>query len=433
MGELQPGGGAVTIYSFLNHVFFATFDEKAVHMASPEQYVILSSIEQYIFSPRPGEREPPVFRESSNPRVKLLNKGTLACAAKFRSMVPGIVHMWFEDGGAGSFQGALNLGKESTINTYEGHVFYFTDVKRTVEYARFDMKRDLVLYVVRDALSPPPQHLIDHEKREEAFSAEYLARTGRQWRHYFGPDGPRNPPSLFMWPAPEMGHRFTAVSTQGYWTCRGPSSMCQSLEPVEMKLEVISLAPRVFLIENFLSDFECEEIKNIAEPKMSSSTVGNQDAGGAREDSTRTSRNAWVGRKASVVTDSLFGRAEHLLKIERLDNRNTEDMQVVHYKIGQKYDSHHDWGVSGYPESRFVTLLLYLSDMEDADAGGETSFPKGANGLGFKAHAGKGNAILFYNLLEDGNGDDLALHAALPLRKGEKWLSNFWVWDPVRR
>ncbi|KAJ1402328.1 hypothetical protein B484DRAFT_405443, partial [Ochromonadaceae sp. CCMP2298] len=48
----------------------------------------------------------------------------------------------------------------------------------------------------------------------------------------------------------------------------------------------------------------------------------------------------------------------------------------------------------------FVTLLLYLSDMENADAGGETSFPKGANRLGFKAHAGKGNAILFYNLLE---------------------------------
>ena len=44
----------------------------------------------------------------------------------------------------------------------------------------------------------------------------------------------------------------------------------------------------------------------------------------------------------------------------------------------------------------------------------------------------KGNAVLFYNLLEDGNGDDLALHAALPAIEGEKWLANFWVWDPKR-
>ena len=45
----------------------------------------------------------------------------------------------------------------------------------------------------------------------------------------------------------------------------------------------------------------------------------------------------------------------------------------------------------------------------------------------------KGTAVLFYNLLEDGNGDDLALHAALPVIKGEKWLANFWVWDAKRK
>ena len=39
-------------------------------------------------------------------------------------------------------------------------------------------------------------------------------------------------------------------------------------------------------------------------------------------------------------------------------------------------------------------------------------------------------AVLFYNLLADGNGDDLAVHAALPVYQGEKWLANFWVWDP---
>lgn len=105
---------------------------------------------------------------------------------------------------------------------------------------------------------------------------------------------------------------------------------------------------------------------------------------------------------------------------------------MVYYGIGQKYDAHHDWGVSGYAESRYITLLIYLTDMLSDDAGGETSFPKAANGEGLKVRPTKGNAVLFYNLLEDGNGDDLSLHASLPVRHGEKWLANFWVWDPRR-
>ena len=57
---------------------------------------------------------------------------------------------------------------------------------------------------------------------------------------------------------------------------------------------------------------------------------------------------------------------------------------MVHYDIGQRYAAHHDWSVAGYPQSRFLTLLLYLTDMADPEAGGETSFPKAMDGLGFK-------------------------------------------------
>lgn len=41
---------------------------------------------------------------------------------------------------------------------------------------------------------------------------------------------------------------------------------------------------------------------------------------------------------------------------------------------------------------------------EDPPNGGETSFPKGGTGAGFKVKPVKGDAVLFYNLLEDGNG-----------------------------
>jgi prolyl 4-hydroxylase len=189
--------------------------------------------------------------------------------------------------------------------------------------------------------------------------------------------------------------------------CSGSAATCQSKEKVQMELEVASLAPRAFLIPSFLSDFESDAIISLSKPQIKESLVGEINAGGARFSDTRTSKNAWIKRGTDEITETLYRRAADLLQLdEKLlhSNTNAEDMQVVHYQNGQKYDSHHDWGVSGYPESRFITLLLYLTDPVDPDAGGETSFPKGAEGLGFKVTPRKGSAVLFYNLLEDGNG-----------------------------
>ena len=198
---------------------------------------------------------------------------------------------------------------------------------------------------------------------------------------------------------------------------------------------MISLQPRAFVIKNFINDFEASEIIRLASPSLALSQVGDGEAGRFASN-TRTSFNTWIRRDRNPIIDTLFKRASDLIQIdESLLTRDkcAEDLQVVHYENGQKYDSHHDWGVSGYPESRFLTLLLYLTDMASPDAGGETAFTKANHGKGVKVHPGKGSAVLFYDLLEDGNGDDLSLHAALPCTKGEKWLANFWVWDPVIR
>jgi hypothetical protein len=65
-------------------------------------------------------------------------------SAKFRCLAKDI-EMWFDDGLSGSYQGRLQLGQESTINTYEGHVFYFTNAKnKSQEYARYTMSKDQV-------------------------------------------------------------------------------------------------------------------------------------------------------------------------------------------------------------------------------------------------------------------------------------------------
>lgn len=75
--------------------------------------------------------------------------------------------------------------------------------------------------------------------------------------------------------------------------------------------------------------------------------------------------------------------------------------------------------VHGQP-SRFATILFYLNDDME---GGETSFPRWLNAetsQALKVKPERGKAILFYNMLPDGNYDERSQHAALPVRKGEK-------------
>jgi prolyl 4-hydroxylase len=207
-------------------------------------------------------------------------------------------------------------------------------------------------------------------------------------------------------------------------------------KPLELTAEVISLEPRAFIVENFLSEAEADHIVALAKPKIKLSTVGNSEGGGIRASDTRTSHNTWLTRTVSNITDTITRRVADVLGLDEsilTPQRNSEEMQVVHYINGQKYDSHHDWGVSGYPESRYITMLMYLTTQLDDNSGGETSFPKGGENGGIKVKPVKGTAVFFYNLLPDGNGDDLSLHAALPVWSGEKWLANYWIWDPKKR
>ncbi|KAL7544259.1 hypothetical protein ACHAWF_007638 [Thalassiosira exigua] len=210
-------------------------------------------------------------------------------------------------------------------------------------------------------------------------------------------------------------------------------------ETLDVTLTALSCAPRVFEIKNFISNTEADHILLLANRthELHRSTTGSEKKP-SEHDGTRTSLNTWIYRRVADVlqVDEALLRKRSPEEHPHLKTRSSiaEQLQLVHYDVGQEYTAHHDFGYNRmndkYQPSRSINMLLYLNDVEE---GGETSFPRWLNAetkgpLNVKPE--KGKAVLFYMLLPDGNSDDLTQHAALPVIKGEKWMSNLWIWDP---
>lgn len=311
-------------------------------------------------------------------------------------------------------------------------------------------------------------YMIQHNNM--LFAKQYRATTGREWLALYGH---RFPPRFHLWPAESLGQTHTITTREIHFVDYPPEEELakgislygprpeeitrnrkyrDTYPTMNLTLTVVSSAPRVFEIQNFLSDLEIDHILKLGEEQelSTSTTQAGKHADAAEQETSRTSTNTWVGRHQSIIVDAIYRRAADVLQIDEKFLRYrrkleipefdeskvgiAESLQLVHYDVGQKYTPHHDFVVPalvrGQP-CRYATILFYLNDDME---GGETSFPMWRNGetsSALKIKPEKGKAVLFYNVLPDGNFDELAMHSALPVTKGEKWLSNLWVWDPV--
>jgi predicted 2-oxoglutarate/Fe(II)-dependent dioxygenase YbiX len=107
-----------------------------------------------------------------------------------------------------------------------------------------------------------------------------------------------------------------------------------------------------------------------------------------------------------------------------------EPTNFLHYARGQQYIPHFDFFTqaeeAGFAHElrtigqRIVTVLVYLNEGYE---GGETEFPK----LGWRFKGKLGDALIFWNLNQQGERELDSLHAGLPVTKGEKWLLSKWV------
>lgn len=200
-------------------------------------------------------------------------------------------------------------------------------------------------------------------------------------------------------------------------------------------VEVVSWQPRAFVWRKFLSDSECEHIKQISRPYLRRSKVVDNQAGGEREDPIRTSNGTFVPRRR----DDVISRVEdRVAKFTGLPVAHQEDLQVLSYGATDQYKDHMDTlGSRNEPGAgeRTMSVLMYLADV---DEGGETVFPKSDHWAdermkpqsaslsacarrGVSVKPRKGDALLFHDLTPTNEIDPLSMHASCPVINGLKW------------
>mmetsp|Transcript_873 Transcript_873/g.951 ORF Transcript_873/g.951 Transcript_873/m.951 type:complete len:463 (+) Transcript_873:89-1477(+) len=373
--------------------------------------------------------------EDISPYVKYLEGPPIhqrrdrAMGARFRSFCPFPLTMWWDNGTPeGVYSGFIKPHGDSSTNTYTSHTFHFRRQDTGEQVASFTMNDDTFLYIIGplegDSKTLESKRYKD-TLAEIQFLKKYHKENGVPWLSHY----PRPPPVVFMYPADFPGQVHKVRSFIGYHDDNG----VQQNTPVDFNITVISAKPKVLLIKNLLSKYEIDHIISKGVKVVKGSMVGSGANGFASN--TRTSENGWIKRKSSEILDKVYYRFGDVLGMtdEQLqdDTRGgiIENLQFVRYLKDQKYDAHHDFGNTGTIYQRFSTLLIYLMVPEK---GGGTSFPKAFNGQGISVKPSAGDAVLFYSMLEDGNGDDMSLHSGMPVESGLKYVCNLWSWDPLR-
>ncbi|XP_021908172.1 probable prolyl 4-hydroxylase 9 isoform X1 [Carica papaya] len=206
--------------------------------------------------------------------------------------------------------------------------------------------------------------------------------------------------------------------------------------------QVLSWRPRALYFPNFATTEQCQSIINMAKKKLAPSTLALRE--GETEENTkgiRTSSGMFISayQDKSGILDIVEEKIARATMIPRVHG---EAFNVLHYELGQKYNSHYDaFDPAEYgpqKSQRLASFLLYLSDVEE---GGETMFPfeqssMNLNGtydyrecMGLKVKPRQGDGLLFYSLFPNGTIDPTSLHGSCPVLKGDKWVATKWIRD----
>eukprot|EP00270_Netrium_digitus_P019404 TRINITY_DN7645_c0_g1_i1.p1 TRINITY_DN7645_c0_g1~~TRINITY_DN7645_c0_g1_i1.p1 ORF type:complete len:307 (+),score=79.78 TRINITY_DN7645_c0_g1_i1:269-1189(+) len=187
-------------------------------------------------------------------------------------------------------------------------------------------------------------------------------------------------------------------------------------------VELLSWQPRAFHFHNFLTARECLYLIHRAAPNMVKSSVVDSATGRSKDSRVRTSSGTFLLRGEDEVVRAI---EERIADYTFIPVEHGENIQVLHYEEGQKYEQHYDYFHDKLNTrnggQRIATLLMYLTDVEE---GGETVFPAAKANMqhvdygrlsacaqkGLAVRPRRGDALLFWSARPDASLDPKSLH-----------------------
>ncbi|RUS47381.1 2OG-Fe(II) oxygenase [Cohnella sp. AR92] len=172
--------------------------------------------------------------------------------------------------------------------------------------------------------------------------------------------------------------------------------------------------PLILILENVLSDSECDALVELAKDRMQRARIGKTHA----VSEIRTNSSMFFEEGENELIQAIEARVSELMNVPIA---HAEPLQVLHYQAGEQYQPHYDYFTAGdVANNRISTLVIYLSDVEE---GGETAFPS----LRLAVAPKKGNAVYFEYFYNDPHLNELTLHAGSPVVTGDKWVATQWM------
>ena len=201
---------------------------------------------------------------------------------------------------------------------------------------------------------------------------------------------------------------------------------------VEEEQEQDPVSYQVKEFPGFLTPEECDALKEIAKRFKfeDSSLYTGLETGDAIDTTQRQSKQTWLKDEDDALVAEI---SERVAGITGYPVSHQEQLQVVQYGVGGKYDPHYDAcnenpkercdRLNGRSGQRVLTFLIYLNDGSEMEGGG-TRFPN----IGKTVFPEKGKGILFENVYA-GTEQVIpqSLHGGDPVIKGEKWIANKWI------
>ncbi|KAJ1427252.1 ShKT domain [Sesbania bispinosa] len=205
--------------------------------------------------------------------------------------------------------------------------------------------------------------------------------------------------------------------------------------PTRVPLVPSSTLLRAFVYEGFLTDLECDHLISLAKSELKRSAVADNLSGESKLSEVRTSSGMFITKNKDPI---IAGIEDKISSWTFLPKENGEDIQVLRYEHGQKYDPHYDYFADKVNIARgghrMATVLMYLTNVT---RGGETVFPdaeepprrrgsESSNDLSECAKKGIAGGQLD-NLHTNATPDTSSLHAGCPVIEGEKWSATKWI------